>query len=524
MARAPLNPPGPDKEKAWKVRHQGVICMLAKEVGPSGRLSHELIQRVKFKFSYRNDKSIRTLWKKYKQPILANEGFEIKRSGTSGRHLKYSADDLQNKIRNVPLKQRKTLRSLSHAAGIKHVTLYNYLRRGLIKRSTSSIKPTLTPANIQRRKDHCLSKVGADEHFSNLMEEVHVDEKWFFVDQIDEKFYLLPDEDTPYRSCKHKRHIEKVMFGAAVARPRQNSETGEWWDGKVHLHPFTKIEVAQRNSRNRPAGTLITKSVSVDRNAYRRWICDYVIHAIVAQWPDWEPKKVRLQQDNAKPHIFPWDPYLAQIREFYARPENGGWDISLEFQPPNSPDFNICDLAEFRAMQSLQQQHRTKNVDELIEVVKKCWNDFPLATSKKAWTTLQLIFDECLKVDGANNYKLPHMQKEKWIREHGGAGIPLRLRCTALYGGTAVPLSPQANTATNNDSPATVMADVSAPTDDQELTEALHNLSIEAIAEADIDWDLPTEDLEWEDDAGHEEEDGVGDEDMDDSDLDEAEA
>jgi hypothetical protein len=218
MARAPLNPPGPDKEKAWKVRHQGVICMLAKEVGPSGRLSHELIQRVKVKFSYRNDKSIRTLWKKYKQPILANEGFEIKRSGTSGRHLKYSADDLQNKIRNVPLKQRKTLRSLSHAAGIKHVTLYNYLRRGLIKRSTSSIKPTLTPANIQRRKDHCLSKVGADEHFSNLMEEVHVDEKWFFVDQIDEKFYLLPDEDTPYRSCKHKRHIEKVMFGAAVAR------------------------------------------------------------------------------------------------------------------------------------------------------------------------------------------------------------------------------------------------------------------------------------------------------------------
>jgi hypothetical protein len=27
----------------------------------------------------------------------------------------------------------------------------------------------------------------------NLMEEVHVDEKWFFDDQIDEKFYLLPD-------------------------------------------------------------------------------------------------------------------------------------------------------------------------------------------------------------------------------------------------------------------------------------------------------------------------------------------
>jgi hypothetical protein len=147
-------------------------------------------------------------------------------------------------------------------------------------------------------------------------------------------------------------------------------------------------------------------------------------------------------------------------------------------------------------MQSLQQQHHTKNVDKLIEAVKKCWNDFPLATSKKAWTTLQLIFDECLKVDGSNNYKLPHLAKEKWIREHGGADIPLC--CTALYGGTAVPLSPQANTATNNDSLVTVMADVAAPTDYQELTKSLHNLSIEAIAEANIDWDLPTEDLEWE--------------------------
>jgi hypothetical protein len=88
--------------------------------------------------------------------------------------------------------------------------------------------------------------------------------------------------------------------------------------------------------------------------------------------------------------------------------------------------------------------------------MKKCWNDFPLATSKKAWTTLQLIFDECLKVDGSNNYKLPHLAKEKWIREHGGADIPLC--CTARYGGTAVPLSPQANTTTNNDSPMTVMA------------------------------------------------------------------
>ncbi|KAL3765301.1 hypothetical protein ACHAWO_000966 [Cyclotella atomus] len=301
MARAPLNPPGPDKEKAWKA---------PPSIPP---------------MTCKTDR----------RPVEA---------------------------------KRKTLRGfVSHAAGIQtRHPLQLSPSRPLKSSSTSSIRAYLTPAN-SAPQDHCLSKVGADEHFSDLMEEVHVDEV-VFVDQIDE-ILLTPQRRHSLSILQAQRHIEKGDDG-----------------------------------------------VSVGRNAYRRWICDYVIHAIVAQWPDWEPKK-----------------------------------------PPNSPDFNICDLAEFRAMQSLQQQHRTKNVDELIEVVKKCWNDFPLATSKKAWTTLQLIFDECLKVDGANNYKLPHMQKEKWIREHGGAAR---------------------QTIKNSPKPSTTSP-------------------IEAV-QADIDWDLPTEDLEWE--------------------------
>jgi hypothetical protein len=35
------------------------------------------------------------------------------------------------------------------------------------------------------------------------------DEKWFYIAQVDERFYLLPDEDTPYCSCKHIRVISK---------------------------------------------------------------------------------------------------------------------------------------------------------------------------------------------------------------------------------------------------------------------------------------------------------------------------
>ena len=45
---------------------------------------------------------------------------------------------------------------------------------------------------------------------------------------VDRRFYLLPDEKMPERNVHHKTHIEKVMFGAALARPSQDPNTGEW--------------------------------------------------------------------------------------------------------------------------------------------------------------------------------------------------------------------------------------------------------------------------------------------------------
>jgi hypothetical protein len=74
--------------------------------------------------------------------------------------------------------------------------------------------------------------------------------------------------------------------------------------------------------------------------------------------------------------------------------------------------------------------HQCKNIEELIDVVKKCWVDFPLDTCKKVWTSLQLVLDVSFKARGVNDYKLPHMSKDKYIWEH--CEIPLRLPCTAL--------------------------------------------------------------------------------------------
>jgi hypothetical protein len=148
-----------------------------------------------------------------------------------------------------------------------------------------------------------------------------------------------------------------------------------------------------------------------------------------AQWSPWAPKIkiVNLQQDNVTPHIKSDGPAFLAVLAFYALAENGRWTICLHFKPLNSPNFNILNLIVMvRAMQSLQQMHQCRNIEEFVDIVKRCWADlFPLDTCKKVWTSLQLVLNQCLKAGVVNNYKLPHMSKDKYIWEH--SKIPLRL-------------------------------------------------------------------------------------------------
>jgi hypothetical protein len=87
----------------------------------------------------------------------------------------------------------------------------------------------------------------------------------------DSSFSLMKTLRIAAANTKHKSHIEKIMFRAAGACPHMDPDTGEWWDDKIHLRPFI----------NHPE--LLCHQVN--KETYRDWMCNYVIHAIVAQWP-----------------------------------------------------------------------------------------------------------------------------------------------------------------------------------------------------------------------------------------------
>ncbi|CAM9098659.1 unnamed protein product [Pylaiella littoralis] len=119
----------------------------------------------------------------------------------------------------------------------------------------------------------------------NFDDFIRVDEKWFYLFVDGQRFHLYDKEEPPVRKVQSKRFITKVMFLAAVARPRHNPATNTTFKGKIGLWAFTEKVPAVRNSRNRAARTLVTKCVEITKETYKTKLIDGVIPAIKEKWP-----------------------------------------------------------------------------------------------------------------------------------------------------------------------------------------------------------------------------------------------
>ncbi|CAI8613497.1 unnamed protein product [Vicia faba] len=254
---------------------------------------------------------------------------------------------------------------------------------------------------------------------------IHIDEKWFYMTKKSEKYYLLPDEDEPYRTCKSKNFIAKVMFLVAQTRPRFDAGENETFSGKIGVFPFVTHEPAQRSSINRVAGTMVTKAITlVKRDVVRSFLIDKVLPAIREKWPRDDLKStIFIQQDNTRTHINHNDPLFCEAAT------KDGFDIRLMCQPANSPDLNILDLGFFSAIQSLQYKEAPKTIDQLIDAVVKSFENFPSIMSNRIFVSLQLCMVEIMKVTGSNKYKIPHINKERLERI---GQLPIQIKCDPI--------------------------------------------------------------------------------------------
>lgn len=355
--------------------------------------------------------TVSSLWARAKESVKGNGSCMDVSSRKSKCGRKRKHENISTELLQIPLNRRGTIRSSAKALNIPKSTFHERIKGGEVRPHSNAVKPFLTEMNMQARLDFCRSHLNVEKgRFDDLIDVIHVDEKWFYMTQNSRKYYLAPDESDPHRTTKSKRFSTKVMFFAAVARPRWNTAMNRNFDGKIGIWPFVKVERAKRNSRNRPAGTLVTKPLDSVTNAESRaMLIEKLLPAIKEKFPV-RNGKIKIQQDNARPHIRPDD------EEFRNAVQRLGLDVELVQQPPNSPDLNVLDLGFFNAIQSLQYQSAPTNVDELVKEVDNAFVMMSSSTLNNVFLTLQKVMEAIILHDGRNDFKIPHMSKAKLER------------------------------------------------------------------------------------------------------------
>ena len=175
----------------------------------NGKIAHGALEVVAKQFG-RNRSTVSRIWERACKTSLSGKLNVRSLSKNSGRPLKYDRVAVVEAIKDVPLRKRKKLRSLSNALGMPLGTIHRMMSEEIIRRHTAADGTS---------------------------------------------FYLGAGEPEPAIYTKHKRHITKVMCLCAVARPRMCPDSRSMWDGKIGIWPFAEWVPAKRSSKHRVAGT-----------------------------------------------------------------------------------------------------------------------------------------------------------------------------------------------------------------------------------------------------------------------------
>ena len=130
------------------------------------------------------------------------------------------------------------------------------------------------------------------------------------------------------------------------------------FDGRIGMWPVANLVPAQRNSINRPRGTLEYKSYNLNAETYMEFFTrdDGIFDRIKEKMPWLRGHEVKIQHDGATPHKgFDNEEVIA------AAGGGHGWTFVFDRQPAQSPDLNILDLGFFHSLKRRVSHMKMKN-------------------------------------------------------------------------------------------------------------------------------------------------------------------
>ena len=271
----------------------------------------------------------------------------------------------------------------------------------------------LKPHQMEDRVDYAAEVLEQRQVHGRLY--VHVDEKWFYTELINQLVKVPPGEEAPVAYFKSKSQIPKVMFLCALGEPQfdggkplfddDGNCTNCTDDGKIALVRIAEMKLCERGDyrTGKVTGQYYPKDVKEDAKFYQKVMKEQVFPAIRQKYSGYQGT-IWVQQDGALPHTGKQTVQILNDLGAQSSPK-----IQMVTQAAQSPDHNVCDLAFFRALSKLVRKlragKRSFDVEKLVLDVEEAWDDYKPETLAKMWDHLDYCLWETWLSNGGNSYR-----------------------------------------------------------------------------------------------------------------------
>ena len=169
--------------------------------------------------------------------------------------------------------------------GVPKTTVHCWIVESTLCVHSNSLRHILTEENRLARYEMAMdARDQVDQtKYQDMHDQIHVDEKWFFLTREKER-YLLHHDKKPKCCVEHKSHTTKVMFLCPVVRPCYNPCFNSWWDSKLGIWPIGDSEPEKWKLKNRPKGTLVWKNKVVSKEVHHDLLISKLILSILQKW------------------------------------------------------------------------------------------------------------------------------------------------------------------------------------------------------------------------------------------------
>lgn len=214
-------------------RQQIYEALLARSNNGKQRKNSTTIVANQFNVSLR---IVQRIWNRAKGCCQRGEPVDVSSRKPKRCGNKKKSVDLST-IATIPFHKRSTIRKLARELSVSKSWLHRQFKNGLLRRHSNSLKPCLKEENKKERLRWCLSMLDQstlpnNPKFIEMDNVIHIDEKWFNATKKTRNFYMLPEEEDPYRTVQNKNSIDKLMFLGAVGKPKKDDEGNLIFKGK----------------------------------------------------------------------------------------------------------------------------------------------------------------------------------------------------------------------------------------------------------------------------------------------------